>query len=78
MWNGNSSFIRKFSWFFAEFLEIFAEFLENSIKNWAIFQGFAIFPYCIKNFWVFQIDICSHYLLFNTKQHWTIIRHYVW
>ena len=55
---------------------IFAEFLENSFENWAIFQGLAFLPYCIKDFRVYLIDIGSHtYTDLNTKQHWTFKRH---
>ena len=52
---------------------IFAELLENSLKNCAIFQGFAVLPYVIKDFREYLIDIGY----FNTKQHLTIIGHYV-
>ena len=42
--------------------DFFAEFLENSLKNWAFFRGFAILPYGIKDFLVYLIDIGSHLL----------------
>ena len=38
----------------------FAKFLEDSLKNWAIFQDFAFLPCDIKDFRAYLIDIGSH------------------
>ena len=49
-WEANASFVRKYS--------IFAEF-ENSLKIRQCFQGFAVLPYAIKDFWVLSNRIGS-------------------